>query len=134
MILLKAECSIYGENFSPAAVEKATGLKFAVKNEPNEMGSVGRYANKPIPYGASTLESDVKIEQGSTLDALLDLLEQHASTFRKYGAEDIVLHCDVFHDGQCNFEFSPKQVARIAKAGVALTVSCYEDNCGQVAH
>jgi hypothetical protein len=124
MLLIKAKCSLYGEGFSPKAAEVLTGLSFKEKNELHEIGTRGRYIGKPIPYGNAILEAQV--EHASNLDKILDLIGNHLTIFRDCGAEDIVLHCDVFFDKQCNFEFSEPQLAKISKLNIPLTISCYQ--------
>src|SRR6267378_8340070 len=99
MYRLKAVCNIWGVRFSPSAAERSTGLTFSDRNEPFEIGTRGRYANRPTPYGAATLDPESTGGASSNLDALLDIVESQVPTLRVLGAEEIVLHCDVFHDG-----------------------------------
>jgi hypothetical protein len=128
MYTLTALCNIWGERFSPLAAESSTGLVFSQRNEPFEVGKGGRYANKPIPYGAATVDASSPTGTSSNLDSLLEIIEPQISSLRLLGAEEIVLHCDVFHNGQCNFEFSKSQLDRIARLKLPLTISCYRDD------
>jgi hypothetical protein len=127
MYIIKAQCAFYGINYSPRLVEKLVGFQFSEKNEPCELGIKGRFMNQPIPFGSSTLEGVFNGEANSSLNSLLSTLEKHMPTIRQCGADDIVMHCDVFHDGQCNLEFSSEQMTRIASLSVPFTISCYED-------
>jgi hypothetical protein len=47
MIDIYAHCSLYGEEFSPTLAERESGVRFERKNEPGELGTIGRYRGKP---------------------------------------------------------------------------------------
>ncbi|PTX98683.1 hypothetical protein DB345_02915 [Spartobacteria bacterium LR76] len=58
---------------------------------------------------------------------MLTALEGNIAKLREAGGTDISLTCNVFHDGQCNFEFSNEELIRLSKLGVGLAVSCYSE-------
>jgi len=119
-------CRIQGKSFSPALVERKTGLPLSEKNESGDMGTYGRYRDKPLPYGACVLsaEEPANLPYGPRLEHLISLLEPHVRTLKECGAEDIVLQMDVCYSAQCNLEFSPTEMRRLACLGVHLAVSC----------
>jgi hypothetical protein len=128
MITLLPKCHLQGDNFSPKKVEGSTGLAFAKKNEPGEIGTVGRYKGTAIPYGSATLQLSGEALSASqdVLREFLALIKRNLDAFRKNGASDVTLDLVVFHDGQCNLEFSIDELREITQLGLPLTLSTYE--------
>jgi hypothetical protein len=126
MVKIRASCVVVGPEFSPQRFSKISLVKPVDAGEPGALGKVGRYRGKPTPYGHATIEvSDRAETDWSRFDDLLTVLEGCIHALRETGAEDITLMCSLFHDGQCNFAFSPDQLRRIAGLEVELTISCY---------
>ena len=57
---------------------------------------------------------------------LVDAAATHIPVYRRLGASLCKLHLDVRYWDQCNLEFSPEQVGRIAALGVLFTISCWD--------
>ena len=128
---IDCHCLLQGEDFSPSTVEKQTSLVFHKKNEPSEKGSIGRYRNRPIPYGSAELkfEADsITPDMLSPKSHSLTVLRKNIKLFRDAGATMIVLHFDVAYEGQCNIEISPDLLSKLAELGIPVTISCFEDN------
>ncbi len=129
--LLKVEgyCRMQGDSFSPSAIEAKTRIIFDRKNEPGEIGKIGRYKGNPIPYGNAEI---VFSETGSSADlfsseaSILNSLEEHLASFRASGVEEISLNVNVFYEEQCNLELSPELLKRLYELGVALNISCQQ--------
>lgn len=129
MIVLLPKCHLQGDAFSPQKVEDSTGLQFATKNEPGEIGTLGRYRGTATPYGSATLQPSEDLVSRSPEDALrwlLDSVKKNLETFRRNGASSVTLDLVVFHDGQCNMEFSAQELRDIAELGLPLALSAYE--------
>jgi hypothetical protein len=110
-------------------VEDATGIQFAKKNEPGDLGTTGRYRGTAIPYGSATLQPSEDLVSKSPQEALkwlLNSVKVNLETFRRSGASDVTIDLVVFHDGQCNLEFSVHELREIAELGLSLTLSTYE--------
>jgi hypothetical protein len=131
MVRVYAELRAQGERFRPSEAERAAGVTFSTKSEPGEIGTIGRYAGKPKPYGSAELLMSVEAEaaaatHGHLLDG--DWLKQVALMVphcRSAGATSVVVHLDVSHDGQCNLAFSPEELTALAGVGVPLTLSTF---------
>jgi len=131
MVRVFAELRAQGERFSPSEAERLAGVAFSTKSEPGEIGTMGRYAGKPKPYGSAELLMSVEAEaaaaaRGDLLDG--DWLRQVASMVphcRPAGATSVVVHIDVSHDGQCNLAFSPEELTALASLGVPLTLTTF---------
>lgn len=128
MVRLYPSCWLWGEAFSPSAVEKRTGIVFDTKNERDEIGRSGRYRNQPTPYGSATIKFEDDLSSCDPLSSQsLNVLAENIPVFRDAGATTIVIHCDVAYRHQCNLEMSPGFLAAIASLGVPFTLSCYQD-------
>ena len=128
MVKIRASCEVVGDKFSPAKFATLSSVKPADAGEPGVIGKVGRYRGKTTPYGHATIEVSNQADKNwSRFDDLLTLIESCIDALREAGAEDITLSCSLFHDGQCNFEFSHDQLKRIARLEIDMTISCYSD-------
>jgi hypothetical protein len=119
--------SLCGTIFSPAQTERETGLVFSMKNEPGEIGERGRYRGKPYPFGHAILKAPDGSEAPTGLDRLLDLALVHVNELKKIDFLEGVVHVDYAYNQQCNLEFKPETLAKLARLGFALTITCYQD-------
>ena len=79
-------CHFLGQSFSPALAERTTGISFSSKNEPGELGTTGRYAGQPRPYGAATLTVDEHLPWPTKLDSMVELLARNIDKLREFTA------------------------------------------------
>ena len=125
------KCEVQGDRFSPRAAESMTGLALVRKNEPGEIGSIGRFKGQPIPYGAAAVEVPDDLSWDAKWKLLLITMAMHIEALRECGAESIVLDLGCFHEGQCNLAFSSEQLSQVAALGIPFTISCYEVGEGE---
>ena len=57
---------------------------------------------------------------------LIEVAERHLGALRESGATLCKLHLDVLYWDQCNLEFNPHELARIAALRVLLTITCWD--------
>jgi hypothetical protein len=130
MTWIEAKCMFYGSAFSPAKVEELTNIVFAEKNELGELGTRGRYIGLSTPYGSSTLYPPLQMTKENAdygIEWLINTIIKERVNFESAGATDVTLSLAVYHDGQCNLEFSASLLKRIAESAVNVILSCYED-------
>jgi hypothetical protein len=117
-----------GDTFSPELAEAKSGINFDSKIEPGDIGETGLYRGRPTPHGyAQKAWPDDEVELVSPhIDffAAITKLDLAATTA---GADDRVIHLDVKYGNQCNLEFSPSFVKRLALLDLTVTVSCSSD-------
>jgi hypothetical protein len=126
MVELRPILTLWGERFSPRRAEEATGLTLARTSEPGEIGVRGRYKGLPLPYGAALLKVPPDVEPARRLSWLVERAERHLAALRESGATLCKLHLDVRYWDQCNLEFDPHELARIAALGVLFTITCWD--------
>jgi hypothetical protein len=128
MIKVRASCSVSGDNFSPKKVNRNI-IKLFGEQEPNSLVEVGIFKGTRSSQGWAFIEvSDKAEESWDCIGALLDLVEKGIDELRKAGSEELSIICSMFHDGQCNFGFSEKELQRIAALGASLSISCYSED------
>lgn len=115
---------LQGEAFSPAAAERETGLSFSERHEPGETGAKGRYRGRPTPFGSATLRAPEEVDPAERLDWLLDTVLPHADALRRLGGLEGWLHSTVYFDAQCNLDYPPDRLRKLARLGVPYTVTC----------
>src|SRR5947209_985184 len=124
MIWIESNCLLYGARYSPSLAEQMSGLAFSERNEVGEIGSYGKYKGLPTPYGSSTLKTPPRVAKESPYDGiewLAQAIIKHRPSFEAAGAEDITISAAVYHDGQCNMEFSQKLLTALASSRADLT-------------
>jgi hypothetical protein len=126
MVELFPRLFLWGASFSPHAAELATGLELTKKVEPGEIALRGRYKGKPRPYGAAEISVPQETPPSARLSSLLQLSAPHLEALKRIGASCCHVHIDVRYWDQCNLEFEPAEIRRIAELGLALTISCYD--------
>ena len=120
--------SFQGDEFSPAEAERVTGLRFAEKQEPGDLGLSGRFKGKPTPYGFATLQPpDETWNEDKKLTWLLDAALPHVETLKRLGADWNRVHIDYAYTAQCNLAFEPELIAKLARLGLPFTISCYRE-------
>lgn len=121
---LAALCLLKGASLSPSALRAKLHLALVAASEPGEIGGSGRYKGQPMPFGAAQI-----CFEPSPTGALEDgvaLLEKHIDGLRAMGADEIQLYLSIEYDGQCNMEFAPEMLGRIAKLRVPVLLTAYE--------
>jgi len=127
MIEITCHCLLQGSKFSPTLTERLHGIKLEGKNEIGDIGKIGKYKNKPIPYG-----SGVFVISNNLLDPSydhykkIDLLEKLIPKLKSYGVEFMDVLITVAYYNQCNFELSSLLLRRLAALKIPISFSCYE--------
>lgn len=128
MLNIYVDCNLWGERFSPGAVERETGIVFDRKNERGDIGTIGRYRGQPLPYGGATLVLREGGERGEMVPPkAIRLIARNLDIFRQAGATEIQIDVVVAYGGQCNLQMSPGLLRDLAALGIPFTLSCYED-------
>ena len=127
MTSVKPRIMATGISFTPRALN-TPGFIAEDINDPGEIGTVGRYRDQPLPRGnVSYLLSKTPVDWDA-IDALALKLPALARDLKALGAEEITLHLDVIHDGQCNFDISPILLKAVTAANVVFTISCWSED------
>lgn len=135
MIRLYADAVFSGDTFSPRLAESITGLTFPTKNEPGEIGLIGRYKGLPRPYGMAILKAPFDSVTRTTSQMpeewIADALTQRMKDIRSCGATEVHVSITVAWTDQCNFGFSEEFLSKIGRLNIPIFVSCYEDSLNE---
>jgi hypothetical protein len=129
LIEVEGYCRLWGKAFFPSKIEEKIGICFDRKNDPGELGKIGRYRGTSIPFGSAAIKFS---ENGDSNDLIskdapiLDTLERYRTVFREAGVTDITLHVNIFYKKQCNIEQSHELLKRLSMLEVNLAISCQQ--------
>ena len=123
---ISASVEISGDKFSPELAEKRTGLSFIKKLVPGDIGKIGRYKNKPLPYGASSLEAPADVDSFDTIIWIANALKGKVQVLEECGADDIHFLIAFYYKDQCNCVLSAEELKAIAETGLDFHFSCYD--------
>lgn len=121
-----ASIVLFGEKFSPSQAEKSTGLIFTEKHEAGEVGTKHRFKGKAYPFGHAVINAPDAKEQNE-IHMLLDMVLPHIDSLRTLGVTSGKLHLTYRYASQCNLEFDPDFLAKLARTGLELTIGCIQD-------
>lgn len=127
MTSVKPRIMATGARFTPRAL-KVSGFITDDLNDPGEIGTVGRYRGQPLPRGNVTYLLSKSPVDWHAVDALALKIPALVRDLKSVNAEEITLHLDVIHDGQCNFDLSPTLLSAVAGADVVFTISCWSED------
>lgn len=85
-----------GKDFVPAAFSQGINLPIETLVSSGELGKVGRYKGKPVPYGIGLLKINPTTE---TMNEYSDVLLKKRAKLKKYNVEEIVFDVDANSTG-----------------------------------
>ena len=114
-----------GPSFSPRAAAVEQGVEYEDAHDPGDPGT-----RRPEPHSDGYARWMLEAPGTSILDSDYpwDAAERAVALCRRHGADQIVIYVTIGYTAQCNFEFSPQTMARVAQLGATLAVSCYESD------
>ena len=124
-------CILSGDNFSPALFVRSSGLKLTNINEKGDIGKIGRFKNKKIPFGSAEIDiSDIyiqnKLKNIDQFDLILVVLSDNLPKINAAGVTDIYLDINLEYEDQCNWELKREQIKKLAEIDINLSISCFK--------
>jgi hypothetical protein len=127
---LRIALVVVGSTFDPESLPKVAAWGVVSSNKPGDLGCVGRYRAKPLPYGSATLtpikSSVVDFDEAEVCQFLTEVA-CNLETIRNAGGEDIHLDIAITYRDQCNFEISPSVLSLIASLNLPVNISCLSE-------
>jgi hypothetical protein len=121
-------CTVYGEQFSPSEAEKLTGWAFAEHEEPGSASEDDYDGGLPVTHGWGNYDfGELNDCSDPSFMNWLENVKKTIPVLQRAGAERIVLEFLVAYKGQCNLEAQPDFFAAVARLGLPVTMSCWED-------
>ena len=116
---LSVRCILIGDSFSPKSVEF---LGLSEVNELGDIGTKGRYRDRPTPYGSAVLKVETHGEDWSGLFRAIDLLVSNIDAISTAGATEVSISCRVESSDTIAFGISSEDMLRLAENGIDLSI------------
>ena len=127
MIYIITSLYVMGDEFDPELAETQLALKFSQKDLKGSRLPWG----KARTYGAAVLSSSAHGFKSSITCSFEDFILM-ASTLlpilKSMNADNISIHQQIFHDGQCNLQYSVNELQLLSSLSLDFTVSCTQDD------
>jgi hypothetical protein len=111
-----------GDSFTPSRID----FPFSESNDPGEMGTSGRYLNKPIPNGYIRIDVPKEILNGERIKYLVHNILPIISDILKFGATNYYLDIARYYSSQCNESYSTEELALLAQLNCPVNYSAYQ--------
>jgi len=119
--MIKPECHLLGESFSPGLLRSIPGILLSDTNEPGDIGKRGRFKQKPIRYGACSVCVPESVSEGR-IKWLADFIFSHKGEFEKAGATMMTFWI-YWYGIQGNMEFTVEELVKIAATQIPLAMT-----------
>jgi hypothetical protein len=126
MVCIDYSCHFLDGKFSPELVHEKTGLRFDKAEEAGQIGKLGKYRNKPQPYGAAVIRVPDNVSYEKKIAWLAKQVQPNLPMIRRCGATRIYVDEAIYHDGQCNLAFESEELKLLSDFGLPFCVSVYE--------
>ena len=117
---VKPECHLWGENFSPKLLNKISDIEMRLTNEFGEVGKIGKYKDKKLPYGSCCIVTPERIKS-NRVEWMADFIIKHKSEFEKAGATAMSFWI-YGYGNQGNMEFSVEELTKISATKIPLCI------------
>ena len=125
--MIEPECDLWGESFHPSDLIVIENIKMRLSNEPNTIGTNGKYKGKPQPFGFCKIATPDTVSNPQKIEWLADFIKVNKHKFNEAGATDITFSINWF-GVQGNMEFTSKELSKIAELNIPLTITyIFED-------
>lgn len=106
-----------GKSFSPGLLAEEINLPIETLVSSGELGKVGRFKNKPVPYGIGLLKINPDVE---TLNSYSDLLLKSKSKLKKYNVEEIIIDVDASSEALENMAISGSVLKKLSSLNARI--------------
>ncbi len=127
--MIQPECHIWGKDFHPSCLGTINNIQMHLVNEPGEIGSLGKYKDKPLPYGACCVCTPDSIPIPRRITWMADFIKANKKKFMDAGATDITFWI-YWYGTQSNMEFTPTELSKIAELNIPLCIDYIQKNEG----
>ncbi len=118
-----------GKKFSPKKLKHLTKLPIEVIVESGEITSIGRYKNKPAPYGLGLLKvkSEPKKQVQDLLDIYLGKLVDKKDEIKLSGVEEIIIDVETPFVKDSEFSFEKSILVKLLQLNARIDIHSIKD-------
>lgn len=119
--------TLRGQKFYPSKLQKISTTIIRKSYDPGDIGTIGKYRDKPIPYGWCSITVPDQIENENKISWLADFLYKHMNYLKELGVEDLTF--EILWSGvQGNMELSVEELTKIHRLNLPLSMTySYEE-------
>ena len=108
-----------GKTFRPSTVD----APFSEREDPGDIGKLGRYRGVPVPSGSATFGVPETEEEG--IRYLHALVFPLMPVLRASGATDFFIHITYQYDHQWALGYDPEEMRMLADFGCEMMIDCW---------
>lgn len=120
---MEINCTLRGEVFDPSKFIKIDHpLSLTNISIPGEIGKIGRYKNKKIPYGCCTIITDIDYPIDKRVEVLINFILDNKGKFDQLGISGIGI--DIYWYGvQGNMELTADELKLITSLNLPISMT-----------
>jgi hypothetical protein len=111
--------SLWGEEFYPSKLHLDGDIEIVDSNDPEEIGDIGKYRDKPLPYGACKVECT--LNNTNNIIYMAKHLKNHHNLLMEANASDIV-YWIIWRGIQGNMEFDVNELSALAEMKIPVAM------------
>jgi|GEM_PF-6003637 len=111
-----------GKGFVPASLSEEMNLPIEPLVSAGELGKVGRYKGKPVPYGIGLLKINPTAE---TINEYSDVLIKNKAKLKKYNVEEIIFDVDANSRGLEQISISADLLKKLSSLNARIQFHNY---------
>ena len=119
--MIEPECHLWGNDFHPSDLNTIDNIQLRVVNEPGGIGTIGKYKDKPLPYGACSVCTPDIISIPDRITWMADFIRINKKRFIDAGATDITFWI-YWYGVQGNMEFTPEELCKLSELNIKLCI------------
>ena len=123
--MIETECELTGQEFRPSLLsDKIADIQLRNAINPGDLGTLGPYKNKPVPYGSCVVVTPTEIKPEKRIEWIADYIKKHKKIFGDCGATDF--HIQITWTGiQGNMEFNVNELEKLADLKVPVNMNYF---------
>lgn len=123
--MIETECELTGQEFRPSMLpDKISDIQLRNAIDPGDLGTLGRYKDKPLPYGSCIVVTPTEVKPEKRIEWIADYVKKHKQIFIDSGATDF--HIQITWTGiQGNMEFNVKELEKLADLKVPVNMNYF---------
>jgi hypothetical protein len=112
-----------GKGFVPTALSEGINLPIETLVSTGELGKVGRYKGKPVPYGIGLLKINPTADM---INKYSELLLQNKAKLKKYNVEEIIFDVDANSTGLKKISISSNLLKKLSSLNARIQFNNYQ--------
>ncbi len=129
MITGSVSCLLLGDELNSKKLEDQSTLLWDSITHKGEVATDGRFKGKKNSYSSAhfSIESNLNTSLNDAFNETLNDIKENDALFKEVGVTQRILTLNIGYTGQCNWEFSKKQLQDLVDLDISFSFSCYQE-------